>query len=187
MRGDYTNTLTNPIDYGQIVIDGKPSPGRCKLSGFARVQNIDVKESDGQKGATTTWKGTKTGKITATFTLIESDDSTLDEVAQWDDFAEVLWSTIPPQSGEKPIAKDIYHPDLLRVDYHSVILDTMGEMEHDGKGLSTVSVVLTEYYPPKPAKAGGANGSKSAKEDPNDPLVQARKELEALVNEGKKP
>ena len=182
-----TNPLTNPEDYDRIVFAGEVSPGIVKLSGHKREQSIDVKQSDGQKGAVTTWKGTKAGKFTATFELVDDEDIAVDEVAAWDQFAELLWSTIPPLSGDKPVAKDIYHPDLLRNGYKSVILDTMGEMQHDGKGKSTIAVVLSEYYPPKPAKAGGASGSKSGKKsgDPNDPIAKATEELNRLLNEGK--
>ena len=173
--------------YDAIVVDGVRSPGVVKLSGFKREQSIDVKDADGQKGASTTWKGTKIGKITATFDLAYDPGTGFNDFVLWDQFADILWSTVPPKSGAKPIAKDIFHPDLARNGYRSIILDTMGEMEHDGKGGGSVSVVLSEYSPPKPAKAAGASGTKKSKEDPNDPLVQARKALEDALKEGDKP
>lgn len=179
----------NPADMTQlfdvVIFDGVMSPGVVKLSGHKREQTLDVKESDGQKGATTTWKGTKCGKFTATFYLIK-DDNGIDDFAAWDDFAQHLNSTIPPLSGKAPIAKDIFHPDLARNDFHSVILATMGELEHDGNGGATIAVELSEYYPPKAAKAGGASGSKT-KSDPNDPITQKTDELNKLMSEASKP
>ena len=173
--------------YDYIVIDDTKSPGVVTLSGFKREQSIDVKDADGQKGASTTWKGTKIGKITATFSLAYDPATGFNDFVVWDEFAKILWSTVPPMSGDKPIAKDISHPDLARNGYHSVILDTMGEMVHDEKGGGSITVVLSEYSPPKPAKAAGATGSKKTKEDPNDPLVQATKALEDALKEGSKP
>ena len=173
--------------YDYVEIDGTRSPGVVKLSGHKREQSLDVKDADGQKGASTTWKGTKVGKFTATFDLAYDPGTGFNDFVLWDQFAKILWSTVPPKSGQKPIAKDISHPDLARNGYRSVILDTMGELVHDGKGGATVSVIFSEYYPPKPAKAAGATGSKKSKEDPNDPLVQAKKALDDALKEGDKP
>jgi hypothetical protein len=181
-----SSPATDPGIYDVIQFDGTASPGVVKLSGHKRDQNLDVKESDGQKGATTTWKGTKIGKFTATFSLVFDPIQQIDDFVAWDSFAEKLWATVPPKSGAKPMAKDVWHPDLERNHFSSVILETMGEMVHDGKGGATIAVGLSEYYPPKPAKSGKA-GSGASKEDPNDPLVVARKELEATIAAGKTP
>ena len=179
----------NPADdtllFDVVVFDGVESPGVVGLSGFEREQNLDVKESDGQKGATTTYKGTKCGGGTLTFTLIK-DDNGRDDFLAWDAFAERFWSTIPPKSGKKPVAKDISHPDLLRNDYTSVILRKMGRMQHDGKGGATIAVDVAEYYPPKPAATGGASGSKSQGTKP-DPVADATKELEELLKKASQP
>lgn len=169
--------------YDYIVFDGHKSPGVVTLSGHVREQSLDVKESDGQKGATTTWKGTKIGKFTATFELV-SDGTVPNDFTEWDEFAEYLWSTIPPKSGAKPVAKDVEHPDLERNDYKSVILGKMGEMKHDRKGGGTISVDFSEYFPPKPAKASGA----AAKKGGGDPEIDAaRAALAAAQAAGKKP
>lgn len=173
--------------YDYVEVDGMRSPGVVRLSGHARAQSLDVKEADGQNGASTTWKGSKVGKFTATFSLAYDPGTGFNDFVLWDEFAEVLWSTVPPKSGKTPVAKDISHPDLARNGYRSIILDTMGEMIHDGKGGATIAVILSEYFPSKPAKPAGASGSKKSKEDPNDPLVQAKKALDDALAEGKKP
>lgn len=172
--------------YDYIEFDGQKSPGVVTLTGHVRTQNLDVKESDGQKGASTTWKGTKIGKFTATFNLAYDPGSGFNDFVLWDEFAALLWATIPPKSGAKPMAKDISHPDLERNDFKSVILDTMGEMQHDGKGGGQISVTFSEYFPPKPAKASGAksSGSKTA----TDGVIELAKDaLNAVINAGKKP
>ena len=170
--------------YDVIEFDGQESPGVVKLSGHSRSQNLDVKESDGQKGATTTWKGTKVGKFQATFNLAYDPGTGFNDFALWDDFAELLWSTVPPKSGAKPVAKDIWHPDLERNGFQSVILDTMGEMVHDGKGGATITVTFSEYYPPKPAKPASASGSKSKSDGTIDALTGY---LKTVAGAGKSP
>ncbi len=162
-----------------ILLGDKASPGTVTLSGHERVQNLDVKESDGQKGASTTWKGTKPGSFTATFSLAIDPIQGIDDFELWDDFAEELWSTIPPKSGKKPVAKDIYHPDLERNGFKAVILQEMGGMQHDGKGGATIAVKLSEYFPPKPV----STGNPKPKVDPNDPITKAQAQFDALKKE----
>jgi hypothetical protein len=174
--------------FDTLVMGGVRSPGVIVAkTGFDREENYDVKESDGQKGATTTWKGTKCGSGSVTFYLLKNDE--VDDFSAWDnEFAPMLESTVPPLSGAKPVAKECYHPDLARNGYTAMVKRKIGALVHDGKGGATVAVELGEYYPPKPAKAGGASGTKKkSAEDPNDPLVQARKELENLLKEGNTP
>lgn len=178
----------NPADshelFDSIVFDGVRSPGIVTVSGFEREQNLDVKESDGQKGATTTWKGEKVAKGTLSFYLVRNDD--VNEFELWDAFAALWWATVPPKSGKKPVAKDVYHPDLARNHVTSLILSKMGKIVHDGRGGAAVTIDASEYYPPKPAAAGGASGSKP-KTDPNDPISQATAELNNLLNTASKP
>jgi hypothetical protein len=167
----------DPHLFDSIEFDGLFSPGVVTLSGHDREQNFDVKESDGQKGATTTWKGTKVGGFTATFRLAFNAADELDDFGAWDFFVERLWDTIPPKS-TKPAAKDINHPDLARNGIRAATVKKIGGLQHDGKGGATVAVEFLEYYPPKPAKTGTPAGAKKQKEDPNDPLVKALKVLD---------
>ena len=175
----------DPRILSTINLGGMRSPGVVTLTGFDREQTLDVKESDGQKGATTTWKGEKCGKGTATFYLVTNDE--IDEIGDWAAFAEMLESTVPPKSGKKPVAKDVYHPDLARNHYTSLILAKMGKMRRDGHGGAEIAVELSEYYPPKAAAAGGASGSKSTPNDPNDPIKQASDELNNLLKTASSP
>lgn len=169
--------------FSRIEVEGAPSPGTVVLSGHEREQSLDVKEGDGQKGATTTWKGTKVGGFTATFFLVYDPASGIDDFAAWDVWVERLWSTVPPKSGAKPVAKDVYHPDLERNGIRAAILKKLGPLVHDGKGGATIAVEFSEYFPPKPVKTGAASGAKKKPEDPNDPLVKALKKLDEVKAE----
>lgn len=180
-----TNPVVDPEDHDTILMEGKRSPGVVTLSGHEREIQLDVKQSDGTKGAATTYKGEKAAEFTATFRLVYDPSLGVDDFADWEAFAPIFWSTVPPISGAKPVAKDIWHPDLGRNGINSCILRKMGGMSHDGRGGATIAVTLAEYYPPKPAPAGGASGSKSKKPDPNDPIAVRTKQLEDALNEGK--
>jgi hypothetical protein len=180
-----SNPTTHPDLYDSIEVAGTRSPGIVTLSGHEREMKLDVKDSDGQHGATTTWKGTKAGEFTASFRLIVDPSQLIDEVADWDEFAKVLWSTVPPVSGKAPQAKDIVHPDLQRNGYSSVILRKMGGLVHDGKGGAKVDCVLAEYFPPKPAGASSPKGG-SKKTEGDKRIDNAMNELNNLLNDDKK-
>ena len=177
----------NPHEYSElydsILLAGVLSPGVVKLSGHKRSEKWDVKDGDGQDGASTTRKGRVPTAFTATFALVVDPAAGVDEFVEWDGFLEVLRT---PVSGKDPKALDIYHPDLAELEITSVVVQDIGGKVHDGKGGATVTVTFLPYSPPKKkpaANPSGSKGSKGGKEDPNDPLVVARKELEGLLNE----
>ena len=178
----------NPHEYSElydsILLAGVLSPGVVKLSGHKRSEKWDVKDGDGQDGASTTRKGKVPVAFTATFSLVVDPASGVDEFVEWEGFLEVLRT---PVSGKNPKALDIYHPDLAELEITSVVVQDIGGKVHDGKGGATVTVTFLPYSPPKKkaaANPSGSKGSKGGKEDPNDPLVAALKELEGLLKEG---
>lgn len=180
-----TNPIDNPDDFDAIVLAGTRSPGVVSLSGHERGQGWDVQEAKGQTGASTKRNGEKIAQFTAKFRLAYDPTAGIDDLADWDAFQAVIESST---AGAAPIALDIYHPDLARNGITAVTNGGVGGVEHDGKGGATVTVKFLEYRPPKAKASTGASGSKSKtnKADPNDPIEQARKELEGLLNEGKK-
>lgn len=180
-----SNPVVSPDDYDAIVLAGVRSPGVVTLSGHKRGQGWDIQEAKGQDGGSTKHNGKKIGQFTATFALAYDPTAGIDDQDEWPAFQAVIESTV---SGTTPLALDIYHPDLAANDIHAVVKAEVGGMAHDKKGGATISVNFIEYRPAKKKASTGANGSKSktAQEDPNDPLVQARKELEGLIAEGKK-
>lgn len=179
------NPIDSPDDFDAIVLAGIRSPGVVTLSGHDDADNWDVQEAKGSDGGSTKRNGRKIVQFTATFKLAYDPSAGIDDFTDWTAFAAIIKSTT---SGATPLALDIYHPDLAANDIRAVSKATIGGMIHDGKGGATVPVKFIEYRPAKSKTSSGANGSKTktSSEDPNDPLVKARKELEGLLNEGKK-
>ena len=183
-------TEDNELDY--ILLAGVRSPGRCVISGASRKEKWDVKDADGQDGASTVRKGKTPAQFSVAFSLHADPMADEDDFDRWRTFLKTLRTTV---TGKEPIALDIYHPDLAELDIKAVVVESIGAKTHDGKGGATIQVGFLEYSPPKPKKSKGPSGSKSGgnppsgdKEDPNDPLVQARKKLDSLNAEaGKTP
>lgn len=164
----------NPIDdedlFDVIELGGVTSPGQVvSISGHERKINWDVKEGQGQSGASSTLKSIPLRTFTVTIFLADGDD-----LSPWPAWRGLCLSTI---TGPKPKALDIYHPDLAVVGIKSAVLASLGGPQHDGKGGQTVAIVFQEYAPPKP-KGGTATGSKAKGPDPN---AAANKELAELV------
>lgn len=173
----------NPIDqeelYDRLLISGVFSPGFVTLSGHNRTHKYDVKESDGKSGATNEYKGEKGGAgFTATFRLVKDDTLALDEFAEWDEFQPMLEDSL---ASKPPAALAIYHPDLMRNGFAAVTIEEIGGMLHDGQGGATVAVKFIEHRPPKPK---GGSPKPKGKVDPN---ADVKAELDALVEEAKKP
>lgn len=165
--------------YDSILAAGVRSPGVVKLSGHNRPIGWDVKKGTGQSGASMTRKGKEPVEFTATFYLVEDVVQGINQINDWWAFEEVLVSTI---SGPTPKPVDIYHPDLASREITSVVLSELGGFVHDGKGGQTVTIKLTEYFPPKAASAGGSpSGSKTKKASIPDPNAAAKAELAALT------
>lgn len=168
----------NPFDdedlYNVIFLNDVPSPGVVTLSGHDRNQKVDIKDGDGQGGATTTHKGEKVAQFTATFKLVLDPVLGVDEFVEWDVFMAVIR---PGMDGKT--ALPIYHPDLARNLITQVTVESVGGMQHDGKGGATIAVKFVEFKPPKP---------KSATPKPkNDPNAAAKKEIENLLKEAQAP
>ena len=162
--------LNDEALFNVIELGGVASPGVVKsITGHDRAINWDVKDGEGQTGASSTLKNIPLRVITVTFYLANEE-----QIGQWPEFRELCYSTI---KGAKPKALDIYNPDLEATEVRSVTLANMGGVVHDGKGGQTIAVKFQEYAPPKP-KGGTATGSKSKKADPNAAL---NAELAALT------
>jgi len=153
----------NPELFSSIILAGVVSPGKVTLSGHDRTVKWDVKEAKELDGASMDIKSVPAVEFTATFDLV--DDPELDEFEQWDEFVEIIESTV---GGKKVQAVDIYHPYLAaqRPPITSVVKATVGGIVDDEKGGRRIAVKFQEYRPPKPKK-GSPTGSKTSKPDPN--------------------
>lgn len=158
--------------FNVIELAGVSSPGQVRsITGHERKINWDVKEGEGQSGASSTLKSIPLRTITVVFFLANEE-----QIGQWPEFRDLCYSTI---DGPKPKALDIYQPDLAVNKVRSVTLASMGGVVHDGMGGQTIAVIFQEYAPPKP-KGGSATGSSSKKPDPN---AAANAELAALTKQ----
>lgn len=186
----------NPLDdadvLSKLVLAGVKSPGVVTLSGHERKEKWEVKDGGGQDGASTTRKGKDVAKFTATFELIKDVGRGIDHFAEWEAFLKVLRT---PIDGKTTTALDIYHPDLAELDISSVVVESIGGKQHDGKGGAKVVVGFLEYSPPKPkppskpkgSKSNGGSGKGPGSDPQNDPNAAAKAELDALLNQAKEP
>jgi len=193
----------NPIDdvevYSVIVLAGIQSPGHVTLSGAALKNRWEEKEGDGQDGDTSTLKGRANAHFTCSFELWDEPELGVDHFAGWDAFLPTLLASTEV---EPLAALDIYHPDLARLRIGAVQVEEVGQLKYDGMGGATVEVKFLEFRPPKP-KSGTPGGSKggtpgggppgagtaggTAGGAPPDPNADAKAEIDALVEEAKKP
>ena len=185
------NPFFNEELFDKIVLAGVKSPGKCDISGAKRSEKWDVKEGDGQDGASTTRKGKEPSKFSVSFELYYDPFQGVDEYAEWTEFLKVLRR---PVAGKDAVALEIYHPDLAELDIKSVVVTSIGGKKHSGKGSATVTVEFLEYSPPKPKPAKGAKGGKSSKGGKtsgdaakSDPNAAAKEQLANLLAEAKKP
>jgi hypothetical protein len=178
------NPFLNPEAYDTITIAGVRSPGKVTLSGHKRSEKWDVKDGDGQDGASTTRKGKTPSKFTATFELIYDPTIGQDDFESWDGFLKILRK---PIANGSPIALDIYHPDLAELDIKAVVVEGIGGKSYEGNGKGKVTVDFLEYSPPKPKKAkstaGSKGGSSGGQTAANDPNAGAKQELANLLNQ----
>jgi hypothetical protein len=71
------NPLDQPEAWDVVVLDGQPSPGPpgwAVVSGASAPRKLDIKDGQGQSGATVTYKGEKLSQFTVTIYLIETSD-----------------------------------------------------------------------------------------------------------------
>lgn len=187
------------FDLSTIVLGTTRSPGVCTLSGHDRKEKWDIKDAKGQDGASTSLQGKPIGQFTASFYLV--DDETPGAVNQfdaWDNFQKLVESTT---NGAKPVALPIYHPDLARNGFTTVVKASISGMHYDGRGGATVVVEFIEFKPPKakPAAKAQPKPSSSYASDPAndvqgtgvraapDPNEDAKNELNDLVNQASAP
>lgn len=159
----------NPIDdedlFDMIEVDGLQSPGFATITGHDREYGWDVKKAQGQTGATITRTLEDLIEFKVKFHLIDYDD-----FDAWPAFQAVLEQSV--KRAKTVHALKIYHPDLARNGITSVVVKTIGGVEHDGQGGQFVTVTFLEYKPPQKKKPAGP--------DPN------QKELDEIAKLTKK-
>lgn len=184
--------MSNPIDdgddlYAAITLNGVRSPGRVVLSGHERVVGWDVQNAKGQAGATTARTGEPIGKFTATFHLCKDPYDGIDEFDHWERYRGLIEVSY---NGAKPIALEVYHPDLAANGFTAVVCSRIGPMLYDGKGGASVSVDFLEYRPPKPRASTKAKRQGVTTVDGRgkvDPNAARKAELDKLLTLARSP
>jgi hypothetical protein len=119
------------IDFqlSKIVLGTTISPGVVKLTGHDRKEKWDIKDAKGQDGASTSLQGKPIGQFSASFYLVDDGSPGTNDFDDWDSFQRLIESTT---NGPKPQALDIYHPDLARNGFTSVVMSSISGMQYDG-------------------------------------------------------
>lgn len=178
-----TTPSTHTDLYTAVMIGGVFSPGTVKLSGFERKHSWEVQRPKGTTGEVTINHGPKNGGFTAEFYLAD-----LEDVAAWDEFQRMLAASI---EGPKPRALPAYHPDLVRNKIVDVVVESIGGFVHDANGGARVTCKFLEYRPPRPKPAAKPDAGKARKGanagNRPDPNADAKRELQALIDQAKAP
>lgn len=184
-------SFANPIDFPEvwdaIIIGGRASPGVCTVEGSARNFKWDEKEGPGAAGATHTYRGDRPShfKVKIKLWLAEHFDD-------WDSFREALRPD--PKKGIK--ALDVLHPALEDNGIRAVVVESIGEVKHEGGGLYAVELGLVEYRPPPKANASGTpkgasssskGGSDGKGTAPPSAKTEQEKEIERLLGIARQP
>ena len=148
-----------PEVWDYVVVAGVASPGVCKVSKAKRVYEWDKKKGKGALGETSTFVQKPAVAFTLTFQFWTSA-----QIAAWDSFM-LLLEYDPTKEAVQAV--EILAAALARLGVAAVVTDSIGEMEHLGKGLFQVEVDVHEYAAvpkssavstPDSATGGGAGG-----------------------------
>ena len=134
--------INDPQAYDFVTIAGARSPGICVVSGAKRAQKWDVKDGKGTKGATTTFTNLPPAAFTIKFQLW-----TAQHFADWDRFRPLLKYDPTKKAAQ---AFDIFHPALAHLGIVSVVCEDLGQVEHDGQGMYSITCSFLEYFPAPP-------------------------------------
>lgn len=186
------------FELSKFILGTVLSPGTVKFTGHDRKEKWDIKDAKGQDGASTSLQGKPIGQFTATIYLADDGAAGENDFDAWDSFQRLIESTT---NGPKPVALNIYHPDLARNGFTSVVMSSISGLQYDGRGGATVVVEFIEYRPPKPKpaskaqpKSGGQAQTYATTDEgrrqpppPPDPNADAKRELASLVDQASAP
>lgn len=158
------NPYQNPEAYDQVTIGGV-TWRLCKLSGFRREHEFDVKKGKGTIGATMTFVARPPVKGTIRFYFFRAGELTGHSVNDWEVWDQQMLPALlydPTKKKVQPV--DIYNPKLARVKVGSVVTENVGIEDDEGDKKWFVDVDFSEFFP-APAKSAVStpDGSKSGK------------------------
>lgn len=150
----YFDPITNPRAWDAIVLGTTVSPGYCKLKGWKRVHEFDVKKGKGTLGATVTF--TQKPPVEGTIEFYLWDNGTLgtghNHFQEWSQFFPLL--KYDPTK-KVPQAINLWHQALSDINVSSVVCTNIGALEPEGSGMWKVTCSFLEYFPPSKKSAVG--------------------------------
>ena len=178
--------FSDPQSYDVVSIDGLECPGIIApggLTGFKRNTEWDVKKGKGTKGGTATLSQLPPSKGSIKFLLWSKF-----HVDAWDQLYRQRFKYDPTKKTKNAV--DIYHPTLAKLDIHSVVTESIGPEEPEGKGLWSITVDLLEYMPPAkktatstPTGSTSNNNKAGASGKSDDPIADAQQAEIARLRE----
>jgi len=180
------NPILNPQAWDAVVVGQVTSPGYCVVTGFKRENEWDIKKGKGTVGATQTYVGKPPAKGNIKFFLW-----TPEHFFDWDVFRKLL-KYDPTKKNPQPV--DLYYPSLADIDIHSIIVDSIGGIEHEGLQMYSIGVEVSEYTtPPKKSAVSTPTGSTSIPKGTTpgtapDPIADAQQaEIAKLLGKAAEP
>lgn len=189
MSSGALNPIENPAAWDVVIVGQATSPGHCKIGEIKRGFEFDVKKGKGALGATITFVGRPPAKCAITFYLWLPQHFT-----DWDKFRPML-KYDPTKKAVQAI--DIYHPSLADIELNSVVVESIGNIVHEGQQYYSIVVEFLEYFPPPKKSAVGTPTGSRPRSDPSgasgstssgDPVADAQqKEIAALLKQATAP
>lgn len=183
--------INNPAAWNVVNVAGTDTPGYCELHGFEREQKVDKKGGKGTAGATSTL--VELPPATGTLKIFVW---TPEHFAALDTLLPLFFCDPSVGKSLKPV--DIYYPSLAANGVKSVVAEKIGLVTHEGSGMYSVTIELSEYRPPAKANATSTASGSSAQATPGgggkappgttpDPEIdQLQKEAAKLADEAAK-
>jgi hypothetical protein len=136
----YANPIDFPELYDVVFVGGVKSPGIVEVSTPGFKYLWDKKKGPGTKKRTVTHRGTDGMDVKLKFKLWTSE-----HFDAWPAY-QSLFEYDPSKKNTKAI--DITHPALVFLGVHNFVTENIGPIVHEGRGLYSVTIEVTEFSPP---------------------------------------
>ena len=148
MASGTLDPISAPSSWDVVILGTTPSPGFCKVKGFKRVHEFDIKKGKGTVGATVTF--TQKPPVEGEITFYLWDNGSMgtghNHFVEWEAFRPLL-KYDPTKKTVQAI--DLFYPSLADIDVSSVVTTNIGGIEPDGdNGMYSITVAFLEYFPP---------------------------------------
>ena len=173
------NPITHPNAYNTVRLDGKLWIGKAEIDGASNIFKWEKVAGQGTEGATSKYSGTDLPDFTLRFLLWESRH--FDAFDR--DFRPLFQ---PPPKGQKPKAREIDFPELVKLKIRRVVVRTVGQLEVvDQTGLYAYPVEMSQFSPPKPVQVIKATAGATGADDPSQPLSANQAMIKELTKQMK--